>query len=136
MATAVFKYAKTLDGRNPPELLTATTGAAVTAGAPLVWSSGKLVEATGGANTGGIVGVAAHATSADGDAIKYYPALPNVAFRTSSASAALTTGALYGLVATTLLIDASNTTQVRCRVIEGTNAESEYLVVFNGWLTV
>ena len=57
-------------------------------------------------------------------------------FRTSNVSAALTTGALYGLVATTLLIDAANTTQVRCRVIEPVNAESEYGVVFNGWLTV
>ena len=136
MATAVFKYAKCLDSTVQPELLTATSGAAITAGAPLVWSSGKLVEAVGGIDTHGVVGVAAHAVSAADMAIKYYPALPNVAFRTSSASAALTTGALYGLVATTLLIDAANTTQTRLRVIEPVNAESEYLVVFNGWLTV
>ena len=134
MATAKFKFAKCLDSTVQPELLDATAGGAITQYAPLVWSSGKLVEATGGTDTVGIVGVAAHAAAADGDAIKYYPALPNVMFRTSNASAVLTTGAKYGLVATTLLIDAANTTQTRLRVVEPVNAESEYGVVFLGWL--
>ena len=138
MATAVFEFAKTLDGRNPPELLKATAGAAVTKGAPLVWSSGKLVEATGGANTGGVVGVAAVAASADGDSISYYPALPNVMFKTLTSYFSTTPalGALYGLAASTLHVNVSNTTQVRCRVIEGPDAETKYGVVFNGWLTV
>ena len=133
MASAVYKFAKCLDGAPIPELLTGTAGGAITAGAPLVFSSGSLVEATGGADTGAVVGVAT-AAAASSATVTFVPTLPNVLFRTSDVSAAITRGVKYGLTATTLTVAQGDTTNVRLKCIEGANAEGEYGIVFLGWL--
>ena len=132
---AHYKFARYLSGGLTPELEWVTLSGTVAEGQPIVLSSGTAVVATGGTNTGGVLGVAA-AGGASGDVIPYVPALSNAMFRTKDVSAALTKGLLYGSVATTLNVDASNTTQTRLKVIEGVDEEGKYGVVFTGWLLV
>lgn len=133
---AHYSFARYLTGGNTPELEYVTLGGTVAEGQPIVLSSGTGVVATGGGtNIGGILGVAA-AGGDSGDVIPYIPALPNALFRTSDVSAALTKGLLYGLVATTLNINASDTTYTRLKVIEGVDEEGKYGIVFTGFLLV
>lgn len=129
---AHYAFARFVEGGATPELPTITLGGTVAEGQPLVYSSGNAVVATGGSDTTPVFGVAA-AGGASSDVIPYYPALPNIIFRTKDVSAALTRGVKYGLVATTLNVDASNTTQTRLKVVEPVDAEGKYGVQFLGW---
>jgi hypothetical protein len=132
---AHYTFARYLHGGSTPELSWITLSGTVAEGQPIVRSSGTGVVATGGANTGGVLGVA-QAGGVSGDVIPYIPATPDALFRTSDVSAALTAGLLYGLVATSLNVDASNTTQTRLKVYEPVNEEGEYGVIFTGFLTL
>lgn len=65
-------------GSQSYESLTGIAGGTVFEGSPLVYSSGKLVEAAADATTG-IVGIAAHAAVLNGT-LRYYPAMPHCIF--------------------------------------------------------
>ena len=132
---AHYAFARYLKGGSTPELSYITLGGTVAEGQPIVRSSGAGVVATGGTDTGGVLGVAA-AGGGSGDVIPYIPATPDALFRTKDVSAALTAGLLYGLVATTLNVDASNTTQTRLKVYEPVDEEGKYGVIFTGFLVL
>lgn len=129
---AHYAFARFVEGGATPELPTITLGGTVAEGQPLIYSSGNAVVAVGSTDTTAVFGVAA-AGGASGDVIPYYPALPSCLFRTKDVSAALTRGVKYGLVATTLNVDASNTTQTKLKCVEPVDAEGKYGVIFLGW---
>lgn len=129
---AHYAFARFLRGGSTVELPTITLGGTVAEGQPMIYSSGTGVVAVGSTDTTPVFGVAA-AGGASGDIIPYYPATEDALFRTKDVSAALTRGVKYGLVATTLNVDAANTTQTKLKVIEPVDAESKYGVIFLGW---
>lgn len=130
---AHYKFARFLRGGSTVELPTITLGGTVAEGQPMIYSSGTGVVAVGGSDTTAVFGVAA-AGGVSGDVIPYYPALEDALFRTADVSAAVTVGLKYGLVATTLNVDQSNTSQTKLKVVEPIDAEGKYGVVFLGWL--
>jgi len=87
-----------------PQQMPATAGGVVAVGDPLVWSSGKLVKATGGDTAEKVVAVATKAAAADGDAIMVHWATRETVW-IGKASGTIVLGVAYNLHATTLLPD-------------------------------
>lgn len=80
-----------------------TAGGAIAIGDALVYSSAKLIKATGGNNTGRIVALAASAAAADGDTVLAVPLTPDVVFRAPIHTGdTLAAGTPCGIDATTL----------------------------------
>lgn len=110
-----WSYVKNLDDSVLP-MLPMTAGGAFAKGDPLVISSGKVIKATGGTDTVPVKYVAACAASTDGDSVLCYPALPTAVFR-ETGNDTYVNGTKMGLTATTLLPDATNTTQTRVQTV-------------------
>lgn len=115
----------------PPILeFTAGTGG-TTIGMPVVFSSGTVITKTGGTDTTEVLGIPIGTVDA-AEKIGVILALQDVVFE-AEASAALTVGVKYGIVATTLLIDAANTTQVHVLCLGAGSQSGWYRFVVLGF---
>jgi hypothetical protein len=82
-----------------------TAGGAIAVGDPLVYSSAKLIKATGGNDSGKIIALAASTASGDGATVLAVPLTPDVVVKIPIATGdTLAAGTACGLDATTLVL--------------------------------
>jgi hypothetical protein len=130
-----WEYVKNLDDAALP-MIKCIAGGAVAVGDPLVISSGKVIKKTGGTDTVAVKFVAAQAATTDGDSVLVYPALPTAVFRaTCKTGETYAFGTKMGIEATTLLPDASNTTQTIIQTVgQDERTTTKWHFVSLGWI--
>lgn len=128
-----WSYIKNLDDGVLP-MLPMISGGAFAEGDPLVISSGKVILKTGGTDTVPVKYVAAQTATAANQDVLVYPALPTAVFE-GTGHTTFVAGTKMGLEATSLHIDATNTTQTIVMTV-GQNERTTTLWQFVsiGWI--
>ena len=131
----LWRYVGRMGGSNgSPSTRNYTAGAGGWAkGDPLVASSGKLIKATAGSATTPITHIAMQ--DAVADAVAPAIELTPDSLISIGKSGSPTALAKYGITATTFLVDATNTTQIRVKVLGADpNDSTRLLCVSLDWL--
>lgn len=120
------------NGAEAPPILEFTAGSGgTTKGMPVVFSSGKVITKTGATDTVEVLGIPI-GTVAENAKIGVILGLQDVIFEIGS-SGTIAIGGKYGLTATTLLIDGTNTTQTMVQVLGAGSASGYYRAVVLGF---